>query len=131
MHTTNYQSTLIAVAPDTKAATSIVPTKAGTVATTQYEILHAAPYVHTSDDLLFLVYAKRSGLAPTKAARKGFFEKPQACLRSSPLAKTHGFGLHHDATGRVALVPMESAQYAKLSKQAGIKVVPAMRSKRA
>ena len=133
MHTTNYRATLIAVAPDTKtkAKKAVAPSKAGTVAAIQYELLSAAPYTLTSDDLLFEVYVRRSVLSPTKAARAKFFQKPQACLRCSPLAKIHGFGLYHDANGRVGLVPMESACYTELRMQAGVKVVPAMRSSRA
>lgn len=129
MHTTNYVNTLVAVAPDCQAERSVVPSKPGSIAAVQYEMLSARPYELTSDDLIFAVYATRNGVTPTKAARDAFFAKPQACLRTSPLAKTHGFGLHQDAQGRVALVPMESVRYAELMHDAGTKTVAAMRSK--
>lgn len=129
MHTTNYVSTFIVVAPDTTATVATVPDKPGTVATLQYEMLAAKPYAMTSDDLLFAVYAARNDVKPSKATREAFFAKPQACLRASPLPKTYGFGLHHDAKGRVALVPMESARYADLSDDPHVKTVAAMRSK--
>jgi Family of unknown function (DUF6157) len=131
MHTTNYRSTLIAVAPDTKAKRASVPEKAGTVAALQYKRLAAAPYTMTSDDLIFSVHCERSRIDPNDTERAKFFAKPQACLRASPLAKTHGFGLHHDEKGRVALVPMESDLYSTLRKQPGSRVVAAMRTRRA
>jgi hypothetical protein len=131
MHTTNYVDTLILVAPDSAATRSVVPAKPGSIAAMQYEMLVSRPYELTSDDLLFAVYAARQGVKPAKAPRDAFFSKPQACLRTSPLAKTHGFGLHHDAQGRVALVPMESVRYAELTHDAGTKTVAAMRSKSA
>jgi hypothetical protein len=130
MHTTNYVNTLIAVAPDSTAERSIVPAKPGSIAALQYALLAAQPYKLTSDDVIFAVYAKRNGLKPTKSAREAFFAKAQACLRTSPLAKTHGFGLHQDAQGRVALVPMESVRYTELTHDKGTKTVAAMRSSR-
>lgn len=130
MHSTNYANTFIAVAPDTKAERSTVPEKPGSIAALQYALLAAQPYALTSDDVLFAVHAARQGVKPAKAAREAFFAKPQACLRASPLPKTYGFGLHHDAQGRVALVPMESVRYAELAHDAGTKTVAAMRSAR-
>lgn len=65
-----------------------------------------------------------------KTAREKFFAKGQACLRTSPLAKTYGWGIHHDEKGRVALIPMESEQYNRLSEDSSIQQVKAMRSKR-
>jgi Family of unknown function (DUF6157) len=131
MHTTNYRSTLIAVAPDTKAKQASVPAKVGTVAALQYSLLAAAPYTLTSDDLIFLVHCERQGINSNEAEKLKFFSDPQACLRGSPLAKTYGFGLHHDEYERVALVPMQSDRYATLLTQKGIKVVNAMRKSRA
>ncbi|WP_298711512.1 DUF6157 family protein [Micrococcus sp. 2A] len=49
----------------------------------------------------------------TVPPREAFFAKSQACLRASPLGKRHGWGLHHDAEGRVALVPLGSARCAR------------------
>ena len=130
MHSTNYRATLITVAPDTKATTSIVPNKAGTIAALQYELVANAPRKHTSDDVLFLVYSRRRGLRPTQKARTDFFSKPQACLRS-PLARSYGFGILHDDTGRIELVPMDSQDYRELIGNPEIKKVPAMRKSRA
>ena len=131
MHTTNYTAAFIVVAPDSKAAQAIIPDKPGTIATLQHALLAAKPYAMTSDDLIFQVYALRNAIKPTKDARAAFFSMPQACLRASPLPKSYGFGLHHDERARVALVPMDSPRYAELCEDPSVKVVTAMRSKRA
>jgi hypothetical protein len=60
-----------------------------------------------------------------------FFSKPRACMRSSPLAKTYGWGLHFNTEGRVALVPIESTDYERFASSQSIKHTRAMRSKRA
>lgn len=133
MHTTNYNDTLIAVSPDSTAEAARVPEKIGTVAEMQWAMIDAAPYAHTSDDVIFTVHARRSGIADADraAARAAFFSKGHACLRSSPLVKSHGWGVHHDERGRVALVAIESARYAELADREDITVLPGMRSKRA
>lgn len=114
MHTTNYMNTLIAVAPDTKAvAATAPPTGKGSVAELQFAMMHGHDYELTSDDVLFGVFADRKGIdtQERKAARAEFFSKGQPCLRTSPLAKSYGWGIHSNAEGRVALVPMESSRY--------------------
>lgn len=68
-------------------------------------LLSSAPYAMTSDELLLAVENDRKG----PVAADAFFARSQACLRVSPLVKRHGYGLHHDAEGRVALVAMEGA----------------------
>lgn len=86
----------------------------------------------TSDDLLFEVHALRHGIAePDRPqARLEYFAKPQACLRSSPLAKQYGWGFHHDSASKVALVPLGSPEYLQFAGNAGLRQVQAMRSKR-
>lgn len=66
-----------------------------------------------SDDVIFAVFADRNGIRTEDqaAARDQFFSKGQPCLRTSPLAKSYGWGIHADADGRVALVPMRSSRY--------------------
>lgn len=133
MHTTNYRETFITVSPDTKAEVGTVPAKEGSIAQLQHGLLAATPYALTSDDLLFEVHALRNGVAEADRAeaRTVFFSKPQACLRASPLVKQFGWGLHHDAEGRVALIGMESDDYRALGQRADVKSVPGIRSKRA
>lgn len=126
MHTTNYANTLITVSADCPVVAGTAPAKAGTVAERQYALLRGAPYSMTSDELLLAVECDRKG--PVTAER--FFAKPQACLRASPLVKKHGYGLHHDAAGRVALVPVESPDYERLLADDAVVKRPGMRSAR-
>ena len=129
-HSTNYFDTLIEVSPDSGAVEARVPRKAGSVAAMQYEMVSGAPYQHTSDDVIFAVHASRKGIAPTAAARAAFFSRGQACFRASPLVKTHGFGVHSDAKGRIALYGVETAQYQDLKADPDVIKVAGMRSKR-
>jgi hypothetical protein len=62
---------------------------------------------------------------------QAFFAQPRACMRSSPLAKTYGWGLHFNAEGKVALVPVESTDYKRLVDDRSVKQTRAMRGKRA
>jgi hypothetical protein len=130
--TTNCANTLITPAPDSAIA-STVPPRPGTVAQLQHALLTAEPYRYTSDDLLFEVHAIRHGIAPADrgAARSALFAKPQACLRASPLVKQFGWGIHHDAEGRVALHARDSADYEALAARPDMKLVPGMRQRRA
>ncbi len=132
-HTTNYAGAFITVAGDCPVTDGVTPAKADSVAGVQLSLLLAAPYALTSDELLFAVYALRKGAkeCDLAEARKAFFAKPQACLRASPLVKSHGWGLHHNALGHVAAYPMGSARYAELAADPALKVVAGIRSKRA
>jgi hypothetical protein len=133
MHTTDYRNTFIQVSPDTKAVEGVVPQKPGTVAAMQYERLSAAPYATTSDDLLFDIHAQRSGVEPDErdAARETFFSKGQPCLRSSPLVKSHGWGVHFDAEGRIGLHATGSADYEALAARSDLVQLKGMRTSRA
>lgn len=132
MKTTNYPDTFIAVAADCPVDRGTVPEKQGTIAGLQYALLADTPYTMTSDDLLFEVHARRAGLsdADRAAAREALFAKPQACLRASPLGKTFGWGIHHDAEGRIAIHGCETEAYRELRGDEGLHQTAAMRSKR-
>ena len=132
MHTTNYVQTFIAVSPDTTATSGVVPPKPGTVAAMQHEKVAAAPYRLTSDDLIFEVFADRNGIARAdrETARAEFFSKGQPCMRSSPLVKSYGWGVHSDAHGRIAIYPVDSERYAELAESPDIKQLAGMRSSR-
>ncbi len=120
MHTTNYLDTFIVIAADCPAAAGTPPTRPGTIAALQYEIIAASPYRYTSDDILVEVLARRRGVDGDRAAlRAELFAKPQACLRASPLVKQYGFGLHHDGQGRVAAYGVETADYQRLTRTPG------------
>lgn len=138
MSSTNYTETFIQVAEDCPAQSAQVPpagpaSRPPTIALLQYRLLSERPYELTSDDLLFEVHAIRQNIEPPErtAQREAFFAKPQACLRSSPLAKRYGWGFHHDGQGRVALVPLGSTRYQELSEDSSLTQLRAMRSRRA
>lgn len=138
----NYYRTLIAVADDCRATRGTVPVATGgrkTVAVLQYELIAGSPFQLTQEDVLFQSWLARQ-YAPGELSdeergrlRREFFAKPRACLRSSPLAKTYGWGLLFDEHGRVGLCPMESAEYRRLvaGEDPGITVLKAFRSRRA
>jgi uncharacterized protein DUF6157 len=134
----NYIDTFILVAEDCPAKSGIVPQpKANkqTVATIHYDMLAGHPYKHTQEDVLFGTFVRHKDVpakdlkARGRAMREEFFSKDQPCLRTSPLAKTYGWGFHFDSGGKVALYPMESAEYKKLAKGAS-KTLKALRSSR-
>ena len=136
MGTTNYQGTFIQVAEDcpvTAAEPPVAGNRGPTVASLQYDLLADHPYEFTSDDVLFGVHAIRTEIpdAEREAARAEFFAKDQACLRASPLGKRYGWGVHHDADGKVALVPVGSDRYRELAADPSLKQLKAMRSSRA
>lgn len=99
----------------------------------QYALLIAAPYTLTSDALLLAVAAQRKNTPPDKLAEleHAMFSRPQACLRASPLVKNYGWGLHHDAKGRIALVGSETARFQELVADPATTKVAGMRSRRA
>lgn len=119
-HTTNYTNTFIAIAPDSTATTGVVPPcKEGnpSIAWRTWQMIAQHPYAYTSDDVIFTVYADRNAIPQERrnAARAEFFSKGQPCLRASDLGKKYGWGIHHDAQSRVALYPVDSAEYAAWS----------------
>jgi len=132
MYSTNYTDAFIAVSPDCPAKRGEAPAGEGTIAGLQYELLRNRPYELTSDELLFEIHRRRKAIPEDELAeaREAFFAEPKACLRCSPLAKRFGWGLHHDARSRVAIYPVESEDYRRLSGQAGLQVVSAMRNRR-
>ncbi|MGH2643215.1 MAG: DUF6157 family protein [Chitinophagaceae bacterium] len=135
IHTTNYLNTFIETAEDCPAVSGeIPPVKEGakTVANIEYEIIKRHPYKYTSDDVLFQVYAEKNDLTKQELpdARKQFFSKGQACFRASPLTKRYGWGVYHNAEGKMAIYGIETAEYQGFVKDKKITKVKAMRSKR-
>jgi hypothetical protein len=133
-YTTNYYDTLIEIAEDSRVSSGTNPPQKSkkTIAEMQYDILANNPYKFTSDDVLFKVFADRNDLTVSehKQAREIFFSKGQACLRTSPLAKTYGFGIHFDKNGKVAIYGCETKEYEQLMQNDKIKKIKAMRSSR-
>lgn len=135
MHTTNYYDTFIEVAEDcpVEAAQEPPVVMNATIAALHYELIAAAPYTRTSDDVIFETHARRAGIPDDErdAARAAFFAKGQPCLRSSPLGKRYGWGVHSDADGRVAVYPVESDEYRRLAGDPAVAHTRALRSRRA
>ncbi len=134
--TTNYYDTFIEVAEDCPVTSAEVPAARGdsrTVAVMQFEKIAENPYRFTSDEIVFDIYADRAGIPAEQrdAERERYFSKGQPCLRSSPLGKRYGWGTHHDAEGRVAVVPLGSVEYAAFRDSSEVAHTRAMRSKRA
>ena len=135
VHTTNYKDAFIVIADDCPVKAGEIPPMKGdkrTVANLQFDMLYEHPYEYTSDDVLLSVYALRNEIKKSelKAARAEFFSKGQPCMRTSPLTKRYGWGVHSDAEGRIAIYPCESAEYKKFSKDKKLQVVKAMKTSR-
>jgi hypothetical protein len=139
LHTTNYRDTFIQVAEDCPVQAGVIPPARGgtpAVANLQYAMIANAPYVYTSDDVIFATSAAGRTLVPAaspeqrRQSRAAFFSKGQACMRASALGKRYGWGIHADAEGRIAIYAVESQRYRELASEPNIKQLSAMRSKR-
>lgn len=130
-HTTNYFDTFIEVAEDTGAIVGTKPPARAnkSIAEMQYELIAENPYRYTSDEVCFLIFATRNKVPASELeeAKARFFAKGQPCLRTSPLPKTYGFGIHFDSCGRIALYGVETAEYLRFLNDSGVKKVKAMR----
>lgn len=135
MHTTNYYNTLIEIAEDCPEHRGEVPPVKGdkrTVANLQFDMIYDHPYEYTSDELIFTIHALRKEIpkGEWKEEYDLFYSKGQPCLRSSPLAKRYGWGVHSDSNGRIAIYGCETEEYRQLVNDPGVQKVKAMRSKR-
>ena len=132
MHTTNYTNAFIEVADDCKTAVGIAPPEKQekTIASMHYEMIHDHPYQYTSDEVVFAVYATKNRLetAQLEGKKAEFFSKGQPCLRSSPLGKTYGWGIHYDGESKMAIYAKESEAYTRLKNDNTLKHVKAMKS---
>ncbi len=131
--TTNYYNTLITIAEDSPTRTSAVPdlTKAS-VAAQQYLWITEQPSTLTSDEVIFRRVAEKEAIpeADRAAAQEEYFQKGRACLRTSPLAKQYGWGIHADEDGKLTLVAAESEEYAALVADNAVKKLTAMKRSR-
>lgn len=135
------KNTFVLIAPDSPVSEGTVPPPRGdspTIAVLQHELLTAKPYSRTLEDLMFAVHVRREGLSKADAKsqaetiRAKLFAKSYPCMRASPLPKKFGWGVHHDAKGRIAIYGAESEEYRRFAKGVdGVAVFNAMRSKRA
>jgi hypothetical protein len=133
MHSTNYTNTVILPSPDCKSSEAAIPNKHGSIAQMQFDRVQHAPYTLTSDEVITQVVAARKDIPEDELDlfRAEYFSKGQACLRASPLVKTFGWAVHHNADARIALIDPASPEFAELTQDANIKQVNGMRNKRA
>jgi Family of unknown function (DUF6157) len=132
----NYDDTLVEVADDCPVSAAQVPQARGgkrTKAVVEYELLVEHPYTYTEEDIAFEVYAALNDIPKARwpTERKKFLSKGHPHLRVSALAKRYGWGFHNDAEGKVALIAVESPEYARLLKDPRTAKVKAFRSTRA
>ncbi len=135
MHTTNYFNTLIEIAEDCPVTSGEIPPVKGdkiSIANMQYDMLINHPYEFTSDDVIYSIFAKRNDISDTEweEQRNVFFSKGQPCLRSSPLTKRYGWGVHSNEEGKIAIYAVDSEAYKKLTEDSAVLKTKAMRSSR-
>lgn len=89
------------------------------------------PYELTSDDVIFEVFYQIIEERDDKnEMRISFFSKGQPCLRSSPLAKKYGWGIHSNEHEKVAIYAVHSPEYVRLKDDKNIVHSKGMRSKK-
>ncbi|MCP5381575.1 MAG: hypothetical protein H6912_04335 [Kordiimonadaceae bacterium] len=132
MKSTNYYNTFITVSPDSDATEGTVPEKETTIAGLQYSLINRSPYKFNSDDILFKIHAERNNLKneDINLNKELFFSNPKACLRTSPLVKKFGWGLHYDENGMIAIYGVETEKYKKMTCRKDLKIIPGMRSRK-
>lgn len=134
MHSTNYTNAFIEVADDCKAAVGMIPPEKQekTIARMHFEMINEHPYRYTSDEVVFAVYAAKNRIEQAEMERRKaeFFSKGQPCLRSSPLGKTYGWGIHYDGESKMALYAKCSESYDRFRNDATLKHLKAMKSAR-
>jgi hypothetical protein len=118
--------------PVTKAEIPPQKKEEKTIASLQYEMIVNNPYKYTSDDVIFEIYAIKNNIPKFRkeSEREKFFSKGQACLRSSPLTKRYGWGIHSNKEGKIALVPLESTEYKGFCNDKTLTIKRAMKSKK-
>ena len=136
MGSINYFNVFIEIAEDCSVKSGEIPPTRGdkkTIANLQYEMLAGNPYKFTSDDVVFSVFVQRNEIPESEIEeqREAYFSKGQPCLRSSPLTKKYGWGIHSDGEGKVALYGAETEAYQQFVMDNAVKKTRAMRSKRA
>jgi hypothetical protein len=136
----NYVDTFIQIAPDSTLAMAVVPQpRAGkqSIAVLEYELISAKPYTYTHEQVQFTVHARHKSIPAQELKARWhelwseFFSVPHACMRTSPLPKSYGWGLHFDGEGKVALCAVESPTYQRLANDKALMQRFAMRGKRA
>ena len=135
IHTTNYYNTFIEIAEDCPVLKGEMPpikNELKTAANIQFEMISKNPYLYSSDDILFRVFAIKNDLTDNEIveARNQFFSKGQPCFRASPLTKRYGWGVHSDKNGKIAIYSADSESYHNFLTDNSLVKVKAMKSVR-
>ena len=131
---TGYTSAFITIAPDCPVHAGEVPGKTESVPGLQYRLLTERPYTLTGDELIFAVHLVHKNIgadADLDAVRRALFAKPHPCMRASMLPKRYGWGVHYDEAGRIALYGAETAAYQQHAARDDLKILAAMRNRKA
>ncbi len=115
----SYRDTFITISDDCPVEKSEIPQSDRSqkpVHLIQYELLTRAPYTYDHEELIFQTYLIRQNLTELSSDEKQeirdqLFSRGHPCLRASALTKRYGYGAHYDHEGRIALYPLESAEY--------------------
>ncbi|MBW5448882.1 hypothetical protein GE107_22845 [Cohnella sp. CFH 77786] len=135
----NYYDTFITVAADCPVEYGLIPPDKKTGKTKpgiEFELAAGHPYRYTQEELLYEVHVRHKGIPAEEQAERGeelkaeFYRKPQPCMRASMLPKKYGWGIHFNAEGKLALIPVESPEYRRFvdGGVGNVKLVPAMRN---
>ena len=127
--------TFIEVAADCPVVRAEVPPARGgraTKAAIEYALIAGGPYTLTEAELAFRTRVAMRGIPETDwaAERERVLSEEKPRLRVSALDKRYGWGIHIDTQGRVALVPVESAEYQRLAADPALRHLRAFRSRR-
>jgi hypothetical protein len=130
-----YFDTFIEVADDCPAVRGEVPPARDsrpTKASIEYDLIASQAYALTAEDVAFRTRVAMRNIpeADWPAERERFLSHEKPRLQVSALAKRYGWGIHVNSVGRVALVPVESAEYQRLAADPALRHVRAFRSKR-
>ncbi|HZG86665.1 DUF6157 family protein [Paenibacillus sp.] len=137
---TTIVNTFVRVSQDCPAERGIVPVSKGpgkTLPEVQFDILSKHPYTYDLDELIVETHIRHKlaldalDEARRASVRSELLAKSHPCMRASMLPKKYGWGVHYDENGRIAIYPMESEAYARLSERADLKQEYAMRNKKA
>ena len=116
----SYTNTFIQAAADCPVEMGVVPPlkkESKTAHRIQYELLSENPYKFTQGELIYAVHLQHKQIPERDSElhgaeiREELFAKNHPCLRASMLPKKHGWGVHYDESGRIAIYPMESEAY--------------------
>ena len=134
-HTTNYFNTFVAIADDCPAIKGeLPPIKADkkSIANFQFDLMSNNPYKYTSDDVLLSTFIERNQVdkADIEDTKIKLFSKGQPCMRTSPLTKRYGWGIHFDEKGKTALFGCETDKYQNLANDKSLAQLKAMKSKK-